>query len=99
MSVWARAIKVDDEHFYILPGSEFRIKTNKDLHRKIVKRRTDIQKNLTLAPIPGDESRMRLMSLVNLGAPAKAAKVLTGSHLLASVWKPVPSCPFFYDAG
>lgn len=97
--VWARAIKVDDEHFYILPGSEFRIKTNKDLHRSIVKRRKDIQKNLTLAPILGDESRVRLMSLVNLGAPAKAAKVLTGSHLLASVWKPVPSCPFLYDAG
>lgn len=96
--VWARAIKVDDDHFYVLPGSEFRIKANKGLHKTIVNRRKHIQKNLILAPIPGDESRLRLMSLVNLGAPAKAAKVLTGSHLLPSVWKPVPSCPFFYDA-
>ena len=96
--IWARAIKVDDDHFYVLPGSQFRIKANKGLHRAIVKRRKGIQKTLSLAPIPGDESRVRLMSLVNLGAPAKAAKVLTGSHRLADVWKPVPSCPFFYDA-
>lgn len=97
--VSARAIKVDDKHFYVLPGSEYRLKANKDLHRGIIKRRMKIEKDQILSPIPGDEERMRLMSLVNLGAPAKAAKTLTGSHLLAKVWKPVPPCPFLYNAG
>jgi hypothetical protein len=97
--VSARAIKADEKHFYVLPGSEYRLKANKDLHRGIIKRRMEIEKSGILSPIPGDEERMRLMSLVNLGAPAKAAKTLTGSHLLAKVWRPVPSCPFLYDAG
>jgi hypothetical protein len=97
--VWARGIEVDDDHFYVLPGSQYRLKANKGLHRTIVGRRKEIENEHILAPIPGDEDRMRLLALVNLGARAKAAKVLAGSHLLASVWKPVPSCPFLYDAG
>lgn len=97
--VWARGIEVDDDHFYVLPGSEYRLKANKGLHRKIVDRRKEIEKDGILAPIAGDEHRMRLIALINLGARAKAAKTLTGSHLLAKVWKSVPSCPFLYDAG
>ena len=96
--VVARAIRVDEQHFYVLPGSEYRLKANKALHRKIIARRMRIENDRILAPIPGDDSRMRLLSLVNLGAPAKAAKVLTGSHLRSVKWKPVPACPFLYDA-
>jgi hypothetical protein len=96
--VVARAIRVDEQHFYVLPGSEYRLRANKSLHRQIVARRRKIENDGILATIPGDDSRMRLLSLVNLGAPAKAAKVLTGSHLLSDKWKPVPSCPFLYDA-
>ena len=94
----ARAIKVDEQHFYVLPGSEYRLKANKGLQRQIIARRKKIENDRILAPIPSDDSRMRLLSLVNLGAPAKAAKVLTGSHLRSAKWKPVPACPFLYDA-
>lgn len=96
--VWARGIEVDRDHFYVLPGSQYRLKANKALHRTIVGRRKEIENSQILAPIPGNEDRMRLLSLVNLGARAKAAKVLSGSHLLAKVWKPVASAPFHYDA-
>jgi len=77
----------------------FGVLSRDSLHRTIIGRRKEIENEHILAPIPGDEDRMRLLALVNLGARAKAAKVLAGSHLLASVWKPVPSCPFLYDAG
>jgi len=97
--VWARGIEVDRDHFYVLPGSHYRLKSNKALHRKIVDRRKELENSQILAPIPGDEGRMRLLALVNLGARAKAAKVLSGSHLLAKVWESVASIPFLYDAG
>lgn len=85
--LWARGFWHND-HFIVSAGSEVRTTTNGSCDETTRARRDDLFRAGVLEPIPGVESRRRLVVAVAFPSIAIAAKTVSGAHT-ANRWTPL----------
>lgn len=86
VNLWARGYPLDDG-FVVSAGSEFRTEINPSVNPILVTRRKELREAGALIPIRGVSDRLRLTVSIALPSMSIAAKVVTGAHVNAALWK------------
>jgi hypothetical protein len=90
--ITARGYRSEDG-FIVVQGSEFRATVNDSTQQLTSERHNLLKEKRLLAPIPGVDERLRLITAVEFPTMATAAKVVCGAHVGASKWVPLPGRP------
>ncbi len=96
--LWARG-SVYQGRFVVAAGSEMRKGTTASVESHIVDRRKELIGREVLVAIPGVDDRSRLNRPVAFPTLAMAAKVLSGSDIGKSNWRPLPTATPVIIAG
>jgi hypothetical protein len=96
--LWARGSAYQGR-FVVAAGSEMRKGTTASVESHIVDRRKELIGREVLVAIPGVDDRSRLNRPVAFPTLAMAAKVLTGSDVGKSNWRPLPAATPVIIAG